>query len=60
MKEGMVWRQKVGALLAARELLGCVLGKLKETGEELTEPTPVGDIKLKKNERALLIRPKIT
>lgn len=43
------------ALLAARELLGCVLGGLEEDGEKIPEPTPLFDIRLEENERAVLV-----
>ncbi len=43
------------ALLSARELLGCVLFGLEEDGEEIPTPTQLKDIKLKNNERAVLV-----
>lgn len=43
------------ALLSARELLGCVLFGLEEDGEEIPEPTPLPNVELEPNERALLI-----
>lgn len=43
------------AFLSARELLGCVLNGLEEDGEEIPAPTPLSEIKTKKNERAVLI-----
>ncbi len=43
------------ALLSARELLGCVLFGLEEDGEEIPEPTPLPNVELEANERALLI-----
>ncbi len=43
------------ALLSARELLGCVLNGLEEDGEEIPSPTPLPQVKLSDNERALLI-----
>lgn len=43
------------AFLSARELLGCVLNGLEEDGEEIPAPTPLSEIKLKENERAVLI-----
>lgn len=46
---------EVDALLSARELLGCALGGLEEDGEEVPDPTPLSDIKLEKNERAVLV-----
>lgn len=43
------------ALLAARELLGCVLGGLEEDGEKIPDPTPLSDMRLEENERAVLV-----
>ncbi len=43
------------ALLSARELLGCVMNGLEEDGEEIPAPTPLADIQIQKNERAVLI-----
>lgn len=43
------------ALLAARELLGCVMLGMEEDGEEIPRPTHLTDIKLEKNERSVLI-----
>lgn len=43
------------ALLSARELLGCILNSLKEDGEEIPVPTPLSEIRTKKNEQAVLI-----
>ncbi len=43
------------ALLSARELLGCVLFGLEEDGENIPVPTPLSDIQLKPNERAVLV-----
>lgn len=43
------------ALLSARELLGCVLNGLEEDGEEIPAPTPLSEVKIKENERAVLI-----
>lgn len=43
------------ALLSARELLGCVLNGLEEDGETIPAPTPLSDIKLSENKRAVLI-----
>lgn len=43
------------ALLSARELLGCVMYGLEEDKEEIPTPTPLADIKLKDNEKAMLI-----
>lgn len=43
------------ALISARELLGCVLFGLEEDGEEIPVPTPLSDMKVKENERAVLV-----
>lgn len=43
------------ALLSARELLGCVLYGLEEDGEDIPLPTPLADMKVQENERAVLI-----
>lgn len=43
------------ALLSARELLGCVLFGLEEDGEEIPAPTPLADVKMDANERAVLV-----
>lgn len=43
------------ALLSARELLGCVLYGLEEDGEAIPSPTPLADMKVQDNERAVLI-----
>ena len=43
------------ALLSARELLGIVLYGMEEDGETIPEPTSLADIKLKDNERAVLV-----
>lgn len=43
------------AFLSARELLGCVLYGLEEDGEEIPTPTPLSTIKIKENQRAVLI-----
>ena len=43
------------ALLSARELLGCVLYGLEEDGEDIPAPTPLSDIKIQDNEKAVLI-----
>lgn len=43
------------ALLAARELLGCVLAGLEEDGEELPAPSRLTDVELQPNERAVLV-----
>lgn len=43
------------ALLSARELLGCVLYGLEEDGENIPDPTPLSQVKVHENERAVLI-----
>lgn len=43
------------ALLSARELLGCVMYGLEEDKEHIPEPTPLENIILKDNEKAVLI-----
>lgn len=43
------------ALLSARELLGCVMYGLEEDKEDIPVPTPLSEIKVKDNERAVLI-----
>ena len=43
------------ALMSARELLGCVLFGLEEDGEIILAPTPLSDLKVKGNERAVLV-----
>ncbi len=43
------------ALLSARELLGCVLFGLEEDGEAIPTPTPLSGMKVKENERAVLV-----
>lgn len=43
------------ALLSARELLGCVLNGLEEDGEEIPSPTPLSEIELPENKRAVLV-----
>ena len=43
------------AFLSARELLGCVLYGLEADGEPIPPPTPLKDIELQQNERAVLI-----
>lgn len=43
------------ALISARELLGCVLFGLEEDGEEIPAPTPLSDMKVKENERTVLV-----
>ncbi len=43
------------ALLSARELLGCVLYRLEEDGEEIPGPTPLQEVETQPNECAVLI-----
>ena len=43
------------ALLSARELLGCVLNGMEEDEENIPAPTPLSEIALQPNERAVLI-----
>lgn len=43
------------AFLSARELLGCALFGLEEDGDNIPSPTPLAEIKLEENERAVLI-----
>ena len=43
------------ALLSARELLGCVLYGLEEDEEEIPVPTPLANVEVEPNERAVLI-----
>ncbi len=43
------------ALLSARELLGCVLYGLEEDKEEIPSPTPLAEVKVESNERAVLV-----
>lgn len=43
------------ALLSARELLGCVMYGLEEDEEEIPVPTPLADVRVEDNERAVLI-----
>lgn len=43
------------ALLSARELLGCVLNGLEEDGEEIPAPTPLANVEIQPNERAVLV-----
>ena len=43
------------ALLSARELLGIVLNGMEEDGETIPAPTPLSEIKVKKNERVVLV-----
>ena len=46
---------EAGALLSARELLGCVLFGLEEDGEEIPAPTPLSGIRPRENERVVLV-----
>ena len=43
------------ALLSARELLGCVLYGLEEDGKEIPTPTPLANVEIQPNERAVLV-----
>ena len=43
------------AINSARELLECVLCGLKADNEDIPKPTNISDIKLKSNEKAVLI-----
>lgn len=43
------------ALLSARELLGCVLNGMEEDQEEIPAPTPLENLELASNERAVLV-----
>lgn len=43
------------ALLAARELLGCVLYGLEEDGEEIPAPTPMAEVSLEAGETTALV-----
>ena len=43
------------AFLSARELLGCAIYGLEEDGEELPSPTPLSELQVQDNERAVLI-----
>lgn len=43
------------ALLSARELLGCVLFGMEEDDLEIPKPTPLSEVHLENNERAVLI-----
>ena len=45
----------IEALRSARELLGCALCGLEEDGENIPTPTPLVDVKLADNERAVLV-----
>lgn len=43
------------ALISARELLGVVMNGLEEDNEPIPAPTPLSDVPLKENERAVLV-----
>ena len=43
------------ALLSARELLGCALYGLEEDNAEIPAPTPLSDVVVEANERAVLV-----
>lgn len=43
------------ALLSARELLGCVIYGLEEDGEPIPAPTPLAQVPVEDNERAVLV-----
>lgn len=43
------------ALLSARELLGLVMNGLEEDREPIPAPTPLPEVPLKENERAVLV-----
>lgn len=43
------------ALLSARELLGITLCGMEEDDEEIPTPTPLAEVKLEPNERAVLV-----
>lgn len=43
------------ALLSARELLGCVIYGLEEDGEPIPAPTPLAQVAVEDNERAVLV-----
>lgn len=43
------------ALLSARELLGCAIFGLEEDGERIPAPTPLSNVQLEANERAVLV-----
>lgn len=43
------------ALLSARELLGCALCGLEEDGEEIPTPSPLADVQVEGNQRAVLV-----
>lgn len=43
------------ALLSARELLGCVIAGMEEDGADVPVPTPLAEVTVESNERAVLI-----
>lgn len=43
------------AFLMARELLGCVLFGMEEDGDDIPSPTPLQDVPVEDNERAVLV-----
>ena len=43
------------ALVSARELLGCALCGMEEDGEAIPAPTPLNEVALGSNERAVLV-----
>ncbi len=43
------------ALLSARELLGCALYGMEEDNQEIPTPTPLSEIVVAENERAILV-----
>lgn len=43
------------ALISARELLGLALYGLEEDREEIPDPTPLSEVPVKENERAILV-----
>ncbi len=43
------------ALLSARELLGCALYGMEEDNEEIPIPTPLSEVAVAENERAILV-----
>jgi len=43
------------ALLSARELLGCALYGMEEDNQEIPVPTPLSEVAVAENERAILV-----
>ncbi len=43
------------ALLSARELLGCALYGMEEDNQEIPMPTPLSEVAVAENERAILV-----